>query len=81
MECPDSLKHVWSWFNQLEMSRTFGGMSGINPISFCEMESFFNLIGIEPYEWEIYAIKNLDMISLKAHNEYLSRAQKNKPKK
>jgi hypothetical protein len=40
-----------------------------NPISFSDMQAFFQLHNVQPDDWEISLIKQLDRIALKHHNK------------
>lgn len=82
VECPKGLFYLWVWFNRIEQSRTYGGMQGINPIQYSEIKAFFELIEVDPMEWEIIVIKQLDSIAMKAYNESLKKSTPSKkPKK
>lgn len=59
VELPSSMIEVWSWFITLHESRSSNGF-GVNPISFMDIWTFFQLQEITPYRWEIDLIKRLD---------------------
>lgn len=65
---PDSCALVWKWFVKLHSSRTSNGF-GVNPLQFVEIKAYFDLLGIEPEEWEIDVIKKLDQIVLEFYAE------------
>jgi hypothetical protein len=64
---PNSCLHVWEWFLQLDSSRQSGMQA--NPISFSDIQAFFQLHNVQPDDWEISLIKQLDRIALKHHNK------------
>jgi hypothetical protein len=47
----------------LHATRTSNGF-GANPITYTEMKSYFDLIQVEPEEWEVELIKLFDNIAL-----------------
>ena len=53
-------------------------MHGINPIQYSEIKSFFELIDIEPMEWEVVVIKQLDQVAMKAYNDSIRSRTNNK---
>lgn len=59
VELPSSCEHVWKWFIDLHSARSSSGF-GINPISYSDIYSYFNLIGMYPDEWELDLIKIMD---------------------
>lgn len=59
-DLPDSCKHVWYWFNDLSSSRVSGGF-GINPLQYSDIKAYFDLIKVEPFDWELSLIKRFDM--------------------
>lgn len=70
--------YQWQYFIALHNKRQ-AGMS-INPISWSDMQSYFNLIQYQPYEWEIDLINNLDSIFLQVHHEQQEKEQNKKKK-
>ena len=64
---PSSCLHVWHWFLQLDSSRNSGMQA--NPISYADIQAFFQLYNVQPDDWEISLIKELDKIALKHHNK------------
>lgn len=54
---------------------------GVNPISYTEMWSFFNLEGIKPNPWEIRLITQLDDIAIDQMNKEQEKRQKAMMKK
>jgi hypothetical protein len=53
----------------------------MNPISYSDIKSYFDLYGQEPENWEIQTIKALDLIAMKAALEQSKTASKGKSKK
>lgn len=47
----------------LHSTRTSNGF-GANPITFTEMKNYFDLIQVEPEEWEVNLIRRFDMVAL-----------------
>ena len=52
----------------LNSTRTSNGF-GANPITYTEMKSYFDLIQVEPEEWEIDLIKRFDNVALDAYEK------------
>jgi hypothetical protein len=77
VELPSSCEHVWKWFIDLHRARSSNGF-GINPISYSDTYSYFNLIGMQPDEWELDLIKIMDS---KVLSIYAKEAEKNLNKK
>lgn len=73
---PDSTTHVWGWFIDLNNARSSNGF-GVNPLSYSEIWSYFNLMQLSPDEWEVKLIKALDNIAI----EQISKDMKEKSKK
>lgn len=67
---------VWHYFLALHSTRTSNGF-GANPITFTEMKNYFDLIQVEPEEWEIELIKRFDNAVLDAFEKA---AEKTAPK-
>ena len=77
VELPSSCEHVWKWFIDLHSSRSSNGF-GINPLSYSDTYSYFNLINMQPEEWELDLIKLIDRKVLAIHAK---EAEKNLNKK
>jgi len=58
---------IWSYFIDLNNARQ-SGMS-VNPISYSEIDAYFRLNDIVPFDFEVKAIKTLDNIMLKVYSE------------
>lgn len=79
VELPDTMSFVWRYFIDLHNARSFG--NSINPISYSDMKAYFDLNKIEVLDWEIAAIKQLDVIAMKAYSEEAEKqASKNSKK-
>ena len=76
-ECPEDLKYIWDWFLELDSSRTSNGF-GVNPITFSDMYSYFQLLKIIPDDIEIMLIRMLDRVAL---DHYRREQEKLKNKK
>lgn len=77
IELPSSCEHVWKWFIDLHNSRSGSGF-GLNPISYSDIYSYFNLIDMKPEEWELDLIKIMDK---KVLSIYAKETEKNLNKK
>lgn len=62
---PDSMGYVWGWFIELHNARTSNGF-GLNPITYVDMQAYFDLYQIVPQDWQVQLIKQLDSIALSA---------------
>lgn len=81
VDLPDSMQYVWSWFIDLHNARTSNGF-GLNPITYADIKSYFDLYAIEPQEWQVQLIKQLDNIALSAFaKQQKEEAEKAKKKK
>ena len=80
IELPESMHMVWNYFIDLNNTRTSNGF-GLNPISFTEIKSYFDLYYITPMSYEITAIKALDRVALDSFNKEQEKSSKSKPKK
>ena len=76
-ELPDCFKYAWEYFLKLNQKRTSNGF-GLNPISYSEMKSFFELNRIIPDPIEVEVISLLDNIALE---HYAKEQEKNNKKK
>lgn len=68
-EFPESAKHVWDWFLELNAGRT-ASMAGLNTISYSEIKAWADLLKENLAVWEVNAIKALD-------RAFLNRKDKN----
>ena len=80
IELPESMHMVWNYFIDLNNTRTSNGF-GLNPISFTEIKSYFDLYCITPMSYEIAAIKALDRVALDCFNKEQEKSSKSKSKK
>lgn len=74
-DLPEVFRFCWHDFLQLNSTRQSG--MGMNPISYVEIKSYYDLIGIDPEPWYVSIIKHFDNLCLKNHIEI---EKKNKPK-
>ena len=67
-EIPFYLEHIWGWFWQIHSGRTYG-MSGPNPLTWTDIQSWSNILktDIRPIEAEI--LKEIDSVYLKYVSE------------
>lgn len=63
LEIPDSCSYVWKYFRALHTTRTGNGF-GASPITFTEMKNYFDLMQIEPEEWELNLLRKFDNLAL-----------------
>lgn len=55
---PYATNYIWGWYQALTDRRTSG--FNINPISWPEMKSYFDLMRITPKRWEVATIAAID---------------------
>ncbi len=67
-EIPKPLAHVWTWFLELDQSRTSNGM-GPNPITFPDIQAWAEMTGSQPRPSEVRLLKRLDMLRLKTFGD------------
>lgn len=67
-EIPFYIEHVWEWFWQIHQGRSYG-MSGANPLSWQDLDSWQNVLQkqVRPFEFEL--IKEIDAVYLKYTHE------------
>jgi hypothetical protein len=75
VELPEVFKYCWQDF--INLNNTRQGGFGPQPISYLEMQAYFNLNSVVPEPWEIRIIKVLDKIALEAINARTEKANKN----
>lgn len=80
IELPESCIYVWKWFIDLHNARGSNGF-GINPISYTEIKSYFDLMDTQPEEWEVILIKLFDNEALQAYAKEADAERKKKTKK
>ena len=66
---------VWKYFINLHNKRTSNGF-GMNPISYSEIYSYFQLMQYQPEEWEIECILKLDSVALEHFSKEQEKEQK-----
>jgi len=69
---------VWNWFAELNSTRPVG--MAVGAITYTEIKSYFDLLGIDVTPQEVQIIKMLDRVSLK-HSEQQDKAEKQKSQK
>lgn len=60
---PDSCLYVWGYFKDLHTTRTGNGF-GASPITFTEMKAYFDLLQVDPEEWELTLLRKFDNLAL-----------------
>jgi len=79
-EMPTHFMDVWAWFLDLHKTRPAG--MGLSSISYSEMQSYFNLLRIEPEVWEVQVIRAFDDAAMEElHRQEEKRTKKNNNKK
>ncbi len=58
-ELPEALAHVWLWFTELSNARQ-SGFSGVQPISFQDIDAWKRLTGAQPSPDEVALLRQLD---------------------
>lgn len=59
--------HVFVWFVELDTARSTNGF-GFNPISFTDIDAYSRINGVPMREWEVAAIRKMDLVRLKKLN-------------
>lgn len=72
IELPESCYRPWRHFIALDSTRTSNGYS-VNPISYTEMKSYFDLIGEVPDRWEVEIISKIDRTILEVYAKQAER--------
>jgi hypothetical protein len=80
VELPESCYSVWKWFLDLHNARSSNGF-GVNPISYTEIKSYFDLIEIKPEDWELELLKKLDASALAAFAKHAETEKQKQQKK
>ena len=65
---PDRYAHVWSAFLEIHTGRSYSS-NGPNPLSWADIEAWDRLFKQGLKDWEIRAIKALDLVWLRAMGE------------
>jgi hypothetical protein len=65
---PDRYAHIWGYFLDLHNGRSYG-MSGPNPLSWSDIKAWDDLMAIGLKNWEVRAIKALDLLWLRVMGE------------
>lgn len=80
VELKQSQYELWSWFMELNESRTSNGF-GMNPISYSDISAYFNLQGIIPHKWEVDTLRRLDREVLSIYSKKAQADSKKSSKK
>jgi len=67
--------YVWKSFISLHNKRTSNGF-GMNPLSYSDMYAYFQLMQMQPEEWEIDTILKLDSVALEHFAKETEKEQK-----
>jgi hypothetical protein len=65
---PDRYAHIWNAFLELHTGRSYSS-NGPNPLSWSDIEAWDRLFKQNLQDWEIRAIKALDLIWLRVMGE------------
>ena len=71
-EFPKEFLYVWDWYSELDGTRGFTE-SGSCPITFQEIDAWARLFCIDIGPFEVFLIKQLDMVHLQTVSEHLKR--------
>lgn len=80
VDLPESMHLVWNYFIDLNSTRGSNGF-GVNPITFTEMKSYFDLYDISPLFYEVELIKKLDRVALDCFHKQQEKENKKTTKK
>lgn len=80
VELPESCVQVWKWFIDLHNARGSNGF-GVNPIPYTEIKAYFDLIEVQPEDWEVTLIKLFDNEALSAYAKEAETERKKSSKK
>jgi len=58
---PYCLSYLWGWFCELSGGRDYS-QAGPLPLKYSEIESWANLLKIDPSIWEVQIIKAIDRV-------------------
>lgn len=72
---PEVFNETWEWFLRLNRKRQSSGF-GVNPITYSEILSFFQLIGYSPQPWEIDMIELFDDAAMEEYSKEMKKEQK-----
>ena len=62
-EPPGAAEHVWAWFWELSAARGSNGFAPM-PVTHLEIEAWARMVGAELAEWEVRAIRAMDVAFL-----------------
>lgn len=74
------LYECWGWFLKLNSKRGSNGF-GVNPLSYSEILSFFELIEYRPSAWELELIERLDQVVMEVYSEQQEKKQREQEQK
>lgn len=67
-DIPQAAQHVWGWFCDLSVARRHG-YDGPEWIGWDEIAAYFDLIRVKPENWEVFAIRQIDIAYMKSRSE------------
>lgn len=62
-EIPKQVRYLWRWYCELSQGKQHNGMS-YSPLSWQEMQAWATLTRRNLAEWEVYALRIIDMVQL-----------------
>jgi hypothetical protein len=65
---PDRYAHIWNVFLEIHTGRSYSA-NGPNPLSWSDIRAYDSLFSLSLQDWEIRAIKALDLVWLRAMGE------------
>ena len=80
VELPEQFTYIWQDFIQLNNKRTSNGF-GVNPITWIELKSYYDLIQYVPNQIELDILGKLDQIAMKAYAKQAEQQSKVKSRK
>lgn len=66
---PDRFVHIWEAFLDLHGGRTYGPEGRPNPLTWADVDAWDRLTRAGLQEWEVRAIKALDLLWLRVAHE------------
>jgi hypothetical protein len=72
---PESIIHIWYWFQQLSRTRSSNGF-GQDPISYNEINAWSQLTGVDPEPIEVQAIMVIDSVFMSMQAKAIEKRSK-----
>jgi hypothetical protein len=65
---PERAAHLWTMYHELHSGRSYSS-GGPNPLSWADIKAWDDLMEVGLKDWEVRAIKALDLLWLRVHGE------------